>query len=63
MVKIVNKEPHSSVVKEKVCGNCGVTLEYVPLDVKEDYSTDYTGGKDYYNYIICPNCNKRVKVK
>ena len=63
MVRIVKVEPHSSVVKEVVCRNCGVTLEYTPSDIKEDYSTDYTGGTDYYKYIKCPPCGHEVQVK
>lgn len=65
MVNVVKKEPCSSVVKEVACRKCGWTLSYVPLDIKQDYSTDYTGDKDYFNYINCPNtsCNNQVKVK
>lgn len=63
MVTVVNRDPHMSVVKETICRNCGVTLQYVPNDVKEDYTSDYTGSKDYYNYIQCPNCNKHVTVR
>jgi len=63
MVQIIKKEPHPTVVKEVICRKCGVTLSYVPLDVKEDYSTDYTGGKDYFNYVECANCNKKVRVR
>ena len=63
MVEIINKEPHKSVVKEAICRNCGVTLSYVPADVHEDYSSDYTGDRDYYKYIGCPNCRKKVIVK
>jgi len=63
MVEIVSKEPHKSVVKEAVCHKCGVTLSYVPIEVKEDYTSDYLGDKDYYKYISCPNCPSRVRVK
>jgi len=63
MVEIVSKEPHRSVVKEVVCQGCGYTLNYVPIDVKEDYTSDYLGDKDYYKYILCPNCTTRVAVK
>jgi len=63
MVQIVNKEHHASVVKEKVCYKCGATLSYVPLDVLEDYSTDYLGDKDYYKYIECVNCEQKVRLK
>lgn len=63
MVTVVSTIPHPSVVKETICRNCGATLNYVPNDVKEDYSTDYTGGKDYYKYIQCPPCGNKVHVK
>ncbi len=63
MVQIIRIEPDKSVTKERVCRSCGVTLSYVPNDIKEDYDCDYTGDKDYYKYIICPNCNKRVIVQ
>lgn len=62
MVTVVKTEPHPAVVKEVGCRNCGATLNYVPNDVKQDYSTDYTGSKDYYNYITCPPCGKKVTV-
>lgn len=60
MVTVVNTKPHSSVVKEVVCHNCGATLEYVPRDVKEKVETDYTGGKDLVHYIECPQCSNHV---
>jgi len=62
MVMIVKREPDSSVNKEEICSKCGVTLSYVPNDVIEDYTTDYTGGRDDYNYIKCPNCGSKLKV-
>ena len=62
MVIVLNKEPHFSVVKECVCSKCGATLSYVPLDIAEDYTSDYLGDKDYFNYIECPNCENKVRV-
>lgn len=63
MVTVINRQPHPEVVKQTPCRNCGVTLEYVPIDVKRDFSSDYLGDKDYYSYIDCPNCGKQVRVK
>lgn len=63
MVKIVSTDPHPTVVKEAICKNCGCTLSYVPADVTERYSTDYTGGLEYHHTIRCPSCNQEVKVK
>jgi ribosomal protein S27E len=62
MVTVVNRIPDQSVVKRVVCRSCGCTLEYVPKDVQEDYDTDYTGGKDMYKYIKCPECVHQVRV-
>lgn len=63
MVRVVKTDPHPSVVKEVICCNCGATLEYTPVDIKESYSTDYTGDRDYYKYIKCPPCGNKVTVK
>jgi DNA-directed RNA polymerase subunit RPC12/RpoP len=63
MVRVVSAQPHPSVVKEVVCRRCGATLEYVPADIREEIHTDYTGGKDKYNYIVCPPCGHKVGVK
>lgn len=62
-VKIIKTEPDPKVVKEVVCGHCGVTLQYVPKDVKDYKSYDYTGDYDTVYYIECPACNAKVTVK
>lgn len=62
-IKIVEEKPHKSVVKRVVCLNCGVTLEYVPNDVKVHIYKDISGTSDSYNYIDCPKCSKRIVVK
>ena len=62
VVKIVNPEPDPSVVKRVVCRNCGVKLEYVPMDVKSDTRKDYGGGSDTYYWIDCPECSSAVHV-
>jgi len=63
MIRIIKTEPDKSVTKEVICKNCGSTLEYTPSDVVRDYSTDYTGGRDYYNYIRCLSCSHEITVK
>jgi DNA-directed RNA polymerase subunit RPC12/RpoP len=63
MIRIIDTKPHKSVVKEVVCKNCGSTLEYTPSDVQRSYTTDYTGGKDYYNFVKCPSCSHEIVVK
>ena len=59
-VRIINDEPDPSVVKQVVCKNCGVKLEYVPADVQDGSYTDYTGSTDPYKYIDCLKCKQRV---
>ena len=59
-VRVVKKEPDPSVIKEIVCGNCGVTLEYVPNDAKIRNWSDYGGGSNTTKYIVCPECNYEV---
>ena len=63
MVRVVKQEPHPSVVKETICRNCGVTLEYVPADVRTRVETDYGGGRENVYYIQCPSCSDEVKVR
>ena len=63
MVTVVSTIPHSSVVKEVVCRNCGATLSYVPADVKQEVHTDYTGGRDTVFFITCPPCGHHITTK
>lgn len=60
MVKIVDHVPDRSVVKQIVCKNCGVKLEYLPIEVKSRSGTDYGGGPDGCTWIDCPKCEKTV---
>lgn len=62
MVTVVSTVPHPSVEKEVICKGCGATLKYVPNDIKEKVSRDYTGGSDIYHYIQCPPCGKEIYV-
>jgi hypothetical protein len=61
MATIIGKG--SSAAKRVTCTKCTSIIEYTLNEVQEDYSTDYTGDKDYYKYIPCPCCGKQVIVK
>jgi hypothetical protein len=61
-VKIIKMEPDPQVVRQTVCFNCGVTLEYVPNDIKNRVHRDYTGDSDTVYYIDCAACNQQVRV-
>jgi hypothetical protein len=62
-VKVISVKPAKSVVKKVVCRNCGAKLEYVPKDVKEYHGTDYGGGPDGREWIVCPNCREDVTLR
>lgn len=62
MIKVINDQPHPSVVKQCICNNCGAMLEYTPNDVRKDKRTDYTGCTDTYHLIDCPKCSKEITV-
>ena len=40
MVNVVSIVPDASVIKRKVCWNCGATLEYVPAEVQNGVDCD-----------------------
>jgi hypothetical protein len=62
-IRIIDPNPDKSVVKEVVCRNCGVKLEYTPSDVQQTYKLDYTGGRDDIDYIVCPKCTKNITLR
>lgn len=63
MVKVVNEQPDPKVVKQIVCKSCGVTLEYLPIEVKVYNGTDYGGGPEGHEWIDCPQCQNKVILK
>ena len=63
MIRIIDEKPDPSVVKNVICKNCGVKLEYVPADVKEKMYRDIDGSGEMHRWINCPNCNKEITVR
>ena len=61
-IKIVDKGPHKSVVKECICRNCGATLSYTPNDVTYNTYQDYGGGSDRYAEFNCPQCSELQQI-
>lgn len=62
-IRVVNEEPDESVIKNAICKHCGVKVEYLPIDEKEQkmyFMGEYEG---YYKYIDCPKCNNRIETK
>jgi hypothetical protein len=56
-VKVIDEGPDKSVIKQVIYTRCGCKLEYIPLDVK---SRTFDG--DTNHFIICPKCQKEIKV-
>lgn len=61
MVQVIDDKPHPSIVRERICFHCGVTLSYVPKDVKRKTIKEI-GGLDTFSYIVCPKCSKELSV-
>ena len=62
-VKVIKNEPDRTVVKETICRNCGVTLQYVPNDINKREERDYTGSGETVYYIECPACAAQATVQ
>ncbi len=63
MAFVIDPKPQKEAVKEAICrSGCGAKLGYVANDIKADYDSDYTGSKDYYNYVDCPQCHSQVRI-
>lgn len=63
MIRIIDEKPDASVIKNAICRNCGVKLEFVPADVKEKYYRDIDGSGDTERWIDCPRCSNRISVR
>lgn len=61
MVKIVGTD--EKYVHRKSCRNCAAMLEYTLSEVTRSFTSDWTGSRDEWNYIICPKCSYKVTVK
>ena len=62
-VKVLSVKPVKTVEKKIACRSCGAMLAYVPNDVLEYHGTDYGGGPDGCEWIICANCGKEVTIR
>lgn len=62
-MKIINHQPDPTVIKTEICKRCGITFQFLPVEVKTEvlYSMcEYAGS---YDYISCPSCNNRITIK
>ena len=66
----VNKEKTPRVVKvgkpkelKAKCRECGCTVAYTKKDIKCYSGTDYGGGPDGREWIVCPNCREDITLR
>ena len=61
-VRVIDDAPDPAVVRKATCGKCGARLEFVPIDIKDGFDSDYTGSRDPYAFVRCPKCKSEVRV-
>lgn len=61
MVQIVGRNPEA--VKKITCHSCASVLEYTKGEIQERHGTDYSGGADGCQFIVCPGCGKNVIIR
>jgi RNase P subunit RPR2 len=61
-IRIVETKPDPSVIKQVICKNCGVKLEYLPIDAQHKTYTSF-GDTESYSCITCLNCAEEITIK
>jgi len=57
---------HRGTAPEKVpfqltCGSCATVVELVESELQTYSDNDPRGGGDYYKYVDCPECGRRIR--
>lgn len=62
MAKVVGRD--ESAVKRITCRSCAAIVEYTTQEVQNFWSgTDYGGGPDGADGIICPGCGAQIHTR
>lgn len=61
MVEITGYD--KDVMKKCTCRECGAQLRYGKHDLHRYSGTDYGGGPDGREWIICPSCGNDVTIR
>lgn len=60
MAKVIKID--ESQAKRRTHKECGAVIEYFENEVERKLEPEpYGGGSDWYNYLTCPNCGKRMR--
>ena len=67
MVTVVGVDEHEksriTCKGSKTDPGCGSILEYDRTDIKRYSGTDYSGGPDGREWIVCPKCGKDITLR
>lgn len=67
MVEVIGQD--DSQTKKVTCSShayrvgCGAILRYRKTDIKEYHGTDYSGGSDGREWIVCPQCGQDITLR
>lgn len=61
MPRVIGEDPQA--VKQATCKSCAARLEYTQSEVQERHGTDYSGGPDGREWIVCPRCGHEVVLR
>jgi hypothetical protein len=50
-------------VRQVPCPTCKVILEFTNSEVQQGKKEYKNGLDDYYSYIVCPQCQKEIRVE
>ena len=60
MAKVIKID--KTIAKRRTHSDCGAVIEYFPNEVVSKLEDEpYGGGNDYYHYLTCPNCGKKMR--
>ena len=48
-------------IYQKVHKACGSLIEFAANELKEDWSSDYLGDREYFRALSCPSCGGQMK--
>ncbi len=60
MAKVIGFEERAK--RQITHSRCAAIVEYVLTEVQSYIQTDYTGGTERVEYIVCPNCGEKIEI-
>jgi RNase P subunit RPR2 len=60
MIEVIGKDTEK--IRKVTCPNCCSILKFTNADTQRGHETDYTGGRDDFDELICPECKNKIRV-